>query len=37
MMTPNASKPVEFYGGYQVYSDSGVELEELKKLGDAVQ
>jgi hypothetical protein len=31
MMTPDKAKPLEFYGGYQVYSDSGVDLTLLRQ------
>ncbi len=30
-MTPDKPKPLEFYGGYQVYSDSGVDLTLLRE------
>src|SRR5579871_5912277 len=30
-MTLNEPKPLEFYGGYQVYSDSGIDLTLLRE------
>jgi hypothetical protein len=30
-MTPDKPNPIEFYGGYQVYSDSGVDLTLLRQ------